>query len=98
MTRLFFVVVLSFALAANGQDTKPADAPVVTTLTEKEVDLLNRRLLRLEAESKTCKEELAKAPILPVWASVVIGVVAVGVGVAAGYGVAQAVKNPGQGP
>lgn len=75
----------------------PKDAPVNTTtvtLTEHEMDMLVNRLARFEAEAEACKEEVKKAPVVPVWVAVVVGVLAVGAGVGVGYGVAKARQGP----
>lgn len=93
MRAVALVLLLAFTVQAAEPDV-PRAGETTVTLSEKELDLLTTRLARFEAEAATCKAEVKNAPILPVWASIVIGVVAVGAGVAVGYGVARAVPRP----
>ena len=85
---MVLVMVCTTALADPAPDVPKAE--LVYTLSEREFELMTVRMARLDAEAKACKEEVKKAPILPVWATVLIGVAVFGAGVGVGVGVAKA--------
>jgi hypothetical protein len=78
------------AFSAHAADVAPADAPKAEKLCLAPEDeaLLAKHIVRLEAENA----ELRKGPALPTWAIVLLGFGLAGVGFAAGFGAAKAMK------
>lgn len=89
--RALIAVMLCIAVPTFAQQAPTLEPSSVTyTLSEKEMDLLNARLARLDAENKVYKEQVEKTP--STWVYVVVSIVLVGAGAAAGAAIATAVK------
>lgn len=91
--RKILVVVLLCAFGAFGQ---PSDiplketplAPVEVCVPESDAIAMAKHITRIDAENV----QLKKDATLPVWIPIVVGVLALGMGVSAGYVVAKAIK------
>lgn len=84
------VLVALLALPAMGQDVPLADAGVDLILTPSQQINVAKKIVACEAERDSLKGAVDSQ--LPWWVVPVVGFVALGVGIGAGYGISKVVK------